>query len=48
LDIKDRAQAAATAPPYGLHLGAVFYPEIYGISRHSIFDKLPKNARRFD
>jgi len=48
LDIKDRAQAAATAPPYGLHLGAVFYPEIYGISRHSIFDKLPKDARRFD
>jgi tRNA pseudouridine38-40 synthase len=48
LDIKDRAQAAATAPPYGLHLGAVFYPEIYGISKHPIFDKLPKDARRFD
>ncbi len=48
LDIKDRTLAAATAPPYGLHLGAVFYPEVYGISKHPIFDKLPKNARRFD
>lgn len=48
LDIKDRAQAAATAPPYGLHLGAVCYPEVYGIAKHPIFDKLPKDARRFD
>ncbi|MDD1619832.1 MAG: tRNA pseudouridine(38-40) synthase TruA [Methylococcaceae bacterium] len=48
LDIKDRTQAASTAPPYGLHLGAVFYPESYGISKHPIFDKLPEDARRFD
>jgi tRNA pseudouridine38-40 synthase len=48
LEIKDRTQAAATAPPYGLHLGAVFYPDAYGISKHPIFAKLPKDARRFD
>jgi tRNA pseudouridine38-40 synthase len=48
LDIKDRTQAAATALPYGLHLGAVFYPEHYGIVKQPIFEKLPKDARRFD
>ena len=48
LAIKDRAQAAATAPPYGLHLLAVFYPEQYGISKHPLFAKLPKDAKRFD
>jgi tRNA pseudouridine38-40 synthase len=26
LDIKDRTQAAVTAPPYGLYLGGVYYP----------------------
>lgn len=48
LEIKDRAQAAMTAPPHGLHLGGVFYPERYGVAKHPIFDKLPKDARRFD
>lgn len=48
LGIKDRSQAAATAAPYGLHLGGVYYPEQYGIARHAIFDKLPKDVKRFD
>ena len=48
LDIKDRAQAAMTAPPHGLHLGAVYYPERYGIDRHPVFAQLPKDAKRFD
>jgi tRNA pseudouridine38-40 synthase len=48
LQIKDRAQAAITAPPHGLHLGGVFYPALYGITQHPVFAKLPKNARRFD
>lgn len=47
LTLKDRSQAAATAPPYGLHLGGVYYPEHYGIARHAVFAKLPETARRF-
>ncbi|WP_347989150.1 tRNA pseudouridine(38-40) synthase TruA [Methylomonas sp. AM2-LC] len=48
LHIKDRAQAGVTAPPHGLHLGAVYYPECYAIHKHPVFDKLPKDVRRFD
>jgi len=48
LAVKDRSQAAATAPPYGLHLGGVFYPPHYGIAAHPIFAKLPEDARRYD
>jgi tRNA pseudouridine38-40 synthase len=48
LEIKDRAQAAATAPPHGLHLGAVYYPEQYALKQHPIFVKLPKGVKRFD
>ncbi len=47
LAIKDRAQAAITAPPHGLHLAGVLYPDQYAIPRHVAFDKLPKDARRF-
>lgn len=48
LQVKDREQSGATAPPYGLYLGAVFYPEKYGISKHAVFNKLPADAKRFD
>lgn len=48
LQIRDRAQAAMTAPPHGLHLGGVYYPEHYGIASHPLFAKLPADARRFD
>ena len=48
LEIKDRDQGGVTAPPDGLYLGGVYYPEHYGIGRHPVFDKLPANARRFD
>jgi len=48
LEIKDRAQAAVTAAPHGLHLGGVYYPEHYGISNHPVFAKLPPDAKRFD
>ncbi len=47
LAIKNRSRAAATAPPYGLHLGGVLYPDQYAIRKHPLFDQLPKNARRF-
>ncbi|MGR9114353.1 MAG: tRNA pseudouridine(38-40) synthase TruA [Gammaproteobacteria bacterium] len=48
LEIKDRDQAGVTAPPDGLYLGGVFYPEHYGIDRHPVFGKLPPDAKRFD
>ena len=48
LQVKDREQGGATAPPYGLYLGAVFYPQRYGIAKHAVFNQLPKDARRFD
>ena len=48
LALKDRSQASVTALPHGLHLGGVFYPEYYKIPNHAIFQKLPKDARRFN
>ncbi|QWF69536.1 tRNA pseudouridine(38-40) synthase TruA [Methylomonas paludis] len=48
LAIKNRAAAAVTAPPQGLHLGGVYYPEHYQIPRHPVFAKLPADVRRFD
>lgn len=47
LEIKDREQGGITAPSYGLYLAGVFYPEHYGIPKHSVFDRLPKDAKRF-
>jgi tRNA pseudouridine38-40 synthase len=40
--------AGVTAPPDGLYLGAVYYPERYGLVKHPVFDKLPADAKRFD
>ncbi len=48
LAVKDRTCAAITAPPQGLHLAAVYYPEAYRIPKHPLFDKLPADAKRFD
>lgn len=48
LHVKSRQLGGVTAPPDGLYLGAVYYPEQYGIAKHPVFDKLPDNARRFD
>lgn len=48
LALKNRTLAAMTAPPNGLHLMAVYYPECYGLKKHSIFDRLPSTIRRFD
>lgn len=48
LAAKDRRQGGITAPPDGLYLGGIYYPERYGITPHPLFSKLPKDARRFD
>ncbi len=48
LEIKDREQGGITASPYGLYLGAVYYPEQYGLAKHPVFNKLPADAKRFD
>ena len=48
LVVKSRKLGGITAPPDGLHLGAVYYPERYGLTKHPIFNKLPKDAQRHD
>jgi tRNA pseudouridine38-40 synthase len=48
LEIKDRSQAGITAPPHGLHLGAVYYPAHYQLPKHPVFNKLPADIKRFD
>lgn len=47
LAIKDRTQGGVTAPPYGLYLGGVYYPEQFGIPRHPVFNLLAADIRRF-
>jgi len=48
LEAKNRSLAAVTAPPDGLYLAGVFYPQRYGLSKHSLFNQLPPDAKRFD
>lgn len=47
LDARDRRLGGVTAPPDGLYLGGVFYPERFGLPRHPIFDQLPATASRY-
>ena len=47
LELKDRKQGGITASPYGLHLGGVFYPEKYGIEKHTVFNLLKPDTQRF-
>ena len=47
LAAKKRALGGITAPPYGLYLESVYYPDYYGISKHPAFHKLPEDAKRF-
>ena len=46
LTAKKRALAGMTAPPHGLYLGGVFYPERYQLASHPVFAKLPLDAQR--
>ena len=47
LTFKNRQIGGVTAPPHGLYLGGVYYPEKYCLPKHIIFNKLPANAQRF-
>lgn len=44
---KNRQIGGVTAPPDGLYLGGVYYPDKYGLPNHPVFKKLPANAQRF-
>ena len=46
LAVKDRKLGGITTAPDGLYLGAVYYPEHYGIAKHPVFNKLPENTQR--
>lgn len=48
LNIKDRKQGGVTAPPFGLYLGGVFYPEKFGVDKHPVFALLPADVQRFE
>ena len=48
LEARDRRAGGVTAPPDGLFLGAICYPEVYSLVRHPIFRFLPENAKRFE
>ncbi len=48
LDSRERQLGGVTAPPDGLYLVAVHYPEKFGIPQHPIFARLPADAGRFD
>lgn len=46
LGSRDRRQGGVTAPADGLYFGGVAYPPEFGFARHSIFKRLPADARR--
>lgn len=48
LAAKKRALASVTAPPEGLYLLAVYYPDSTGLPVHPAFNKLPGDATRYD
>jgi len=47
LEARDRKLGGVTAPPDGLYLGGIHYPESFGMTKHPVFDRLPATADRF-
>ncbi len=47
LAIKDRSKASVTAPPHGLYLSGIYYPEHFKLPMHPIFKRLPEGTQRF-
>lgn len=48
LAAKNRSQAGLTAPAQGLYLAGVYYPEHFGLPKHSLFNRLPSDIKRYD
>lgn len=48
LAMRNRKDAGVTAPPYGLYLGSIFYPECFGIPKNPVFDQLPDGISRIE
>lgn len=48
LEARNRVLGGVTAPPNGLFLAAVCYPEHFGLPKHYAFEKLPKDAKRYE
>lgn len=48
LAAQKRELAGITAPPEGLYLLAVYYPDCYGLPVNPIFGKLPSDTKRYD
>lgn len=48
LRVNDRQQGGRTAPPQGLYLLGICYPETCGLESHPVFRKLPADAGRFE
>jgi tRNA pseudouridine38-40 synthase len=48
LAARDRSAGAMTAPPDGLYLAGVLYPERFGFPRQAIFDRLPRDLARVE
>ncbi|QFY45099.1 tRNA pseudouridine(38-40) synthase TruA [Candidatus Methylospira mobilis] len=44
---RDRNQGGVTAPPDGLYLAGVYYPAVFGIPRHPVFELLPPGVDRY-
>lgn len=47
LAAKNRELGGVTAPPNGLYLEGIYYPDEYGIDKHPAFNKLPDGTQRF-
>ncbi len=47
LRAKDRKLAGVTAPPDGLYLAGIYYPENFRLPRHAMFDILPAGVQRY-
>ena len=48
LAARDRTQGGVTAPPDGLYLAGVYYPEEFDLPHFPIFRQLPSNIQRFN
>jgi tRNA pseudouridine38-40 synthase len=47
LKARDRKIAGVTAPPDGLYLAGIYYPEVFQLPRHPMFDILPEGVQRY-